>query len=182
MDCLVPMQSNENDSFQETCPFGDASRLSKRTLLLFPDFKKDKDRVRTDVGYTNMLVYPTSVRTRSISGYICWSIPSLHKGSFGETILGLLIWYQSRRFAPPWPSTSLFKLIEPPALRGGVSVSHIGANTIYKWLYMLEYPLSPQGLFWRDNLGAPHILTKTSSKSNAIFKSGNTFYKHLTLA
>ncbi|KAL4582152.1 hypothetical protein LXL04_006693 [Taraxacum kok-saghyz] len=29
-----------------------------------------------------VLVYPTSVRTRSISGYICWSIPSLHKGSF----------------------------------------------------------------------------------------------------
>ncbi|KAL4572077.1 hypothetical protein LXL04_018846 [Taraxacum kok-saghyz] len=24
---------------------------------------------------------------------------------------------------------------------------------------MLEYPLSPQGLFWRDNIGAPHKLT-----------------------
>ena len=40
-----------------------------------------------------------------------------------------------------------------------VSVSHVGANTVYMWLYMLEYPLSLQGLFWRDNLGAPHILT-----------------------
>ncbi|KAL4577639.1 hypothetical protein LXL04_013749 [Taraxacum kok-saghyz] len=34
-----------------------------------------------------VLVYPTSVPTRSISGYICWNIPSLHKSSFGETIL-----------------------------------------------------------------------------------------------
>ncbi|KAL4590428.1 hypothetical protein LXL04_003357 [Taraxacum kok-saghyz] len=42
----------------------------------------------------------------------------------------ILTWYQSRRFAPPWPSTSLFRLIEPPALRGSVSVSHIGANTL----------------------------------------------------
>ncbi|KAL4560175.1 hypothetical protein LXL04_032324 [Taraxacum kok-saghyz] len=47
-------------------------------------------------------------------------------------------------FRTPVASTSLFRLIEPPALRGSVSVSHIGANTIYKWLYMLEYPLSPQ--------------------------------------
>ncbi|KAL4557269.1 hypothetical protein LXL04_035442 [Taraxacum kok-saghyz] len=34
-----------------------------------------------------------------------------------------------------------------------VSVSHIGTNTVYMWLYMLEYPLFPEGLFWRDNLG-----------------------------
>ncbi|KAL4586091.1 hypothetical protein LXL04_010722 [Taraxacum kok-saghyz] len=40
-----------------------------------------------------------------------------------------------------------------------VSVSHIGANTVYKWLHMLKYHLSPQGLFWIDNIGAPHILT-----------------------
>ncbi|KAL4569476.1 hypothetical protein LXL04_025114 [Taraxacum kok-saghyz] len=69
-------------------------------------------------------------------------------------------------FRTPWPSTSLFRLIEPPALRGSVSVSHIGANTIYKWLYMLEYPLSPQGLFWRDNIGAPHTLTRRTDGSN----------------
>ncbi|KAL4592301.1 hypothetical protein LXL04_005291 [Taraxacum kok-saghyz] len=88
--------------------------------------------------------------------------PLSPQGLFWRDNIGtphILTWYQSQRFAPPWPSTSLFRLIEPPALRGSVSVSHIGANTVYKWLYMLEYPLSPQGLFWRDNLGAPHTLT-----------------------
>ena len=91
------------------------------------------------------------------------------QGFFWRDNLGaphILTWYQSRRFKPPWPSTSLFRFIEPPALRGSVSVSHIGANTVYKWLYMLEYHLSPQCLFWRDNHEAPHILTQHKKERN----------------
>ncbi|KAL4587203.1 hypothetical protein LXL04_000070 [Taraxacum kok-saghyz] len=33
-----------------------------------------------------------------------------------------------------------------------VGVSHIGGNTIYMWLYMMEYPLSPKEPLWREGI------------------------------
>ena len=39
---------------------------------------------------------------------------------------------------------------------------------------MLEYPLSPQGLFWRDKSWAPHILTKETSELIKIIETENS--------